>query len=239
MDDPVRLCIENGKLFARIESGQAYSTGGHDVEEGRWYTLAVVKKGTDLRLYVDGKQRGHSTVPLLIRTQARDIAVGGNPHYNGNESLAVFRPVPILRPGVDAGGNRDCSKAGALSDTVDPSEQFCQHLAASMAEGSFIRLLLSSAVPKEGAAAKVVGRCIELKGQTHLSLTFHYATRDEVRNIAASEKHCLPIPRLDPSSAMLSWALTAGGLAAEPLGRQTCPACPAQTLHDDRPQPRA
>jgi hypothetical protein len=89
MDDPLRICVEKGKLFARIESGQGYSTPGAVVEPGRWYHVAAVKSGSQLTLFVEGKAVGSATVPLFVTTRAQDVALGGNPHYSGNECLAA------------------------------------------------------------------------------------------------------------------------------------------------------
>ncbi|HVY72157.1 MAG TPA: beta-L-arabinofuranosidase domain-containing protein, partial [Verrucomicrobiae bacterium] len=88
MDDPLRVCVDQGKLFARIEAGNGYSAGGAPVEAGRWYSVAAVKNGDRLALYLDGQPVGSTTVPSIISTQAREGAVGGNPRYGGNESLA-------------------------------------------------------------------------------------------------------------------------------------------------------
>jgi hypothetical protein len=87
-DDPLRLCVEKGRLFARVEAGQAYSTSGVAVETGRWYDVAAVKSGSQLALFVDGKRAAAATVPMFIRSNARDFGLGGNPHYTGNEFLA-------------------------------------------------------------------------------------------------------------------------------------------------------
>lgn len=89
LDDPLRLTIENGKLSARIEAGSGYGTPGVPVEKGRWYSVAAVRDGASLKLYLDGKERGSATVPQFTATQAKDFALGGNPHYIGNEHLAV------------------------------------------------------------------------------------------------------------------------------------------------------
>lgn len=88
VDDPLRITIDNGKVYARIEAGQNYSTGGTPIAPGQWHHLTAVKSGTDLTLFVDGEKRGHTTVPLLVTSQARDIALGANPHYTGSEYLA-------------------------------------------------------------------------------------------------------------------------------------------------------
>ena len=89
MDDPLRVCVEKGRLFARIESGQSYSTEGFLVMPDRWYHIAVVKAASQLVLYVDGERRGAATIPAFIHSIARDFALGGNPHHAGNEFLAA------------------------------------------------------------------------------------------------------------------------------------------------------
>jgi hypothetical protein len=89
MDDPLRICIVGGKLYARIESGSAWSTEGVAVEPGRWYHAAVVKSGSQLALYVDGKPAARITAAGEVHSAARDFALGGNPHYTGpSEHLA-------------------------------------------------------------------------------------------------------------------------------------------------------
>ena len=89
MDDPLRLCVQGGKLFARVEAGKAYSTGGVPVGPDRWYHVAAVKAGERLTLYVDGKPAGSMQVPADVHSAARDFALGANPHYTGqSEHLA-------------------------------------------------------------------------------------------------------------------------------------------------------
>lgn len=89
MDDPLRLTVEGGKLFARIESGAGYSTPGAALEVGRWYQVAAVKSGGQLTLLVDGHSVGSCTVPESLPTRAADCALGGNPHFAGKECLAA------------------------------------------------------------------------------------------------------------------------------------------------------
>ena len=89
VDDPLRLVIEGGKLYARVEAGAGYSTPGVALEQGRWYAVVAVKSGETLRLFVDGKSVGSCAVPSFLPTQAADFALGGNPHYSGNEFLAA------------------------------------------------------------------------------------------------------------------------------------------------------
>jgi uncharacterized protein len=89
VDDPLRLVLDGGKLYARIEAGAGYSTPGVALEPGRWYALAAVRRAETMRLFVDGKAVGSCAVPAFLPTQATDCALGGNPHYNGNEFLAA------------------------------------------------------------------------------------------------------------------------------------------------------
>jgi hypothetical protein len=89
MDDPLRLCVAGGKLFARVEAGTSYSTEGTAIEPARWYHLAAVKSGPQVVLYLDGKPVGRLAVPAEVHSAARDFALGGNPHYTGqSEHLA-------------------------------------------------------------------------------------------------------------------------------------------------------
>jgi hypothetical protein len=83
MDDPLRLVVEEGKLFARIEAGAGYGTEGVEIEAGRWYHVAGVKQGEDLVLFVDGEARSSARAPFWITTAATDFALGGNPNYTG------------------------------------------------------------------------------------------------------------------------------------------------------------
>jgi hypothetical protein len=88
-DDPLRLVLDGGKLYARIEAGGGCSTPGVALQQGRWYAVAAVKRDGTLRLFVDGKAAGSCAVPAFLPTQATDCALGGNPHYQGNEFLAA------------------------------------------------------------------------------------------------------------------------------------------------------
>jgi len=87
-DDPLRLCLDKGKLFARSESPSGGgSTQAVAVEPNRWHHLAVVKGGARVRLFVDGMPRAEMLVPTAPITSATDIALGGNPHHTGDEYL--------------------------------------------------------------------------------------------------------------------------------------------------------
>lgn len=68
-----------------------------------------------------------------------------------------------------------------------PVEQICEKLAASLADGTFVRLVLSAPTGTEDGPQKILGRCISLKGVPHLSLTLRHATRDATRNIPVAD----------------------------------------------------
>jgi hypothetical protein len=89
MDDPLRLVVEGGRLQARIEAGAAFSTPGVPISTNQWHTIAAVKQGSTLTLFLDGKAVGVCAVPESVTTQANDCALGGNPHFTGNEFLAA------------------------------------------------------------------------------------------------------------------------------------------------------
>jgi DUF1680 family protein len=96
-DDPLRLAIENGKLFARIEAGAACSTAGFPVETGRWHRVVAVRSGQTIKLFIDGRDAGTAKLPAPApASSAVDFALGGNPHFTGNEFLAAdFRDLEV------------------------------------------------------------------------------------------------------------------------------------------------
>jgi hypothetical protein len=49
----------------------------------------AVKQASTLKLYLDGKPAGTCPAPEFSTTQAKECALGGNPHYSGNEFLAA------------------------------------------------------------------------------------------------------------------------------------------------------
>ena len=89
VDDPLRLVVDQGRLYARIEAGSGAGTPGVPLQSGRWYRVAAVKRGATLSLFLDGLLVGSSAAPAFISTAAQDCALGGNPHYSGSECLAA------------------------------------------------------------------------------------------------------------------------------------------------------
>jgi DUF1680 family protein len=88
MDDPLRVCIQGAELFARIEARGFFSTPGVALQNGEWVHVAAVKQGAELRLYVNGEQKGTAAVPEWNTTAALDFAIGANPHWTGgNETF--------------------------------------------------------------------------------------------------------------------------------------------------------
>ncbi|HEY5910885.1 MAG TPA: beta-L-arabinofuranosidase domain-containing protein [Verrucomicrobiae bacterium] len=89
MDDPLRLVVDKGRVFARVEAGAGYGTPGVPIETNHWHQIAAVKRGEWLTLFVDGHPTGDCSVPQFATTATRQCALGGNPHFNGNEFLAA------------------------------------------------------------------------------------------------------------------------------------------------------
>lgn len=89
MDDPLRLTVDGGKVSARSEAGNFLSTPGATMAAGEWHHVAAVKSGTKLELFLDGQPAGSRTVVEFNTTTAHDCALGGNPHFSGNEFLAA------------------------------------------------------------------------------------------------------------------------------------------------------
>ena len=87
MDDPLRLVVQDGKLYARIEAGRFYGTEGFPLGTDTWYHVVGVKQGPKLTLYVDGKSHSTANAPQTIVSSAGDLAIGGNPNYSGPEFL--------------------------------------------------------------------------------------------------------------------------------------------------------
>ena len=117
----------------------------------------------------------------------------------------------------------------------DSITRFLQTLADCLHAGTFVRLTLTRPVKPVDGLERVFGRCVEIKGQSQLSLTFRYPTRDVTKN--------LPLPEVaDWTRAQITghfrgahlsttagdWQLTPKRLIAHPPAATTAP----PRLHD-------
>ena len=68
----------------------------------------------------------------------------------------------------------------------EPAEIFAQKTVASLADGSFVRLVLSKPVNFD-LPQKIFGRAVKLRGAMHLSLTLRHPTRDLTQNLPPAE----------------------------------------------------
>ena len=105
---------------------------------------------------------------------------------------------------------------------ANPTERFLNLFAQSCADGTFVRLILSS-------EPKVTVRLVELKGVPHLSLTFHHATNDVTKNIPASDAVAWTRQQLAGGATALlcttkrDWQLTPHGLVGHKPTVTTAP----------------
>ena len=91
MDDPLRIVVQDGKLFARIEAGQTgVETKGLPIALNQWRHIAVVRANNKLTLYINGKEQEVATLPQMSLSDAKSVALGGNPNFtDADEFLAV------------------------------------------------------------------------------------------------------------------------------------------------------
>src|SRR5438093_1282733 len=72
----------------RANRNPAPTAGGRS-EAARWCVVAATTRGETLTLVLNGRAIGSCAVPEFTNTQAQDCALGGNPHFTGNEFLAA------------------------------------------------------------------------------------------------------------------------------------------------------
>ncbi len=85
-EDPLRLSIRSGKIFAGLETnGKSYETSRIQFPAPGWFHVAVVKKGEVLKIHVNGKEEAQVSVPVFIKNDARNIGIGFNPLYVDGE----------------------------------------------------------------------------------------------------------------------------------------------------------
>lgn len=86
-DDPLRVVIEGGQIYARIEGSGGANTKGQPLTAGEWVHIAAVKDGARLRLYCNGTLVDDTAAPAKLVTTAEDFALGANPHFSGTENF--------------------------------------------------------------------------------------------------------------------------------------------------------
>ena len=65
---------------------------------------------------------------------------------------------------------------------MEEKESFLQAIEDSVLNNQFVKITLSKAYPKTSDLHNIYIRKIELKGDLFLSFTYHYATKDIVKN---------------------------------------------------------
>lgn len=86
MDDPLRLYVKDDLLHVGIEGGGNAGLPGEPIPFGQWTHVAVVKKGGELTLYLNGEQKQQGKAPATLdQTAATNVALGANPNYSGDE----------------------------------------------------------------------------------------------------------------------------------------------------------
>ena len=88
-DDPLRIVVQDGAIFARIEGGSGASLGGAPAKPGEWQHIAAVKEADVLTLYVNGVPHAMGGAPAKLATKSKACALGGNPLHKGSEFLAA------------------------------------------------------------------------------------------------------------------------------------------------------
>lgn len=84
-DDPLRVTIDGGSLFARMEAPGGGSTAGVPLVAGEWIHVAAVKGGATVTLYVNGESKQSAAAPREVNTLSAEIGIGFNPLYAGGE----------------------------------------------------------------------------------------------------------------------------------------------------------
>lgn len=77
--------------------------------------------------------------------------------------------------------------AGAAATTTDAPARFFARLAASLGDGSFVKLVLARPAGGEEGLERVLVREVTLRGQPHLSFVYRYTTRDITKNLPLTE----------------------------------------------------
>src|SRR5690349_19976489 len=78
------------------------------------------------------------------------------------------------------------SHTGSRVSKIEPAESFAQKTVASLADGTFVRLVLATPVSTE-SPQKIFGRAVKLRGALFLSLTLRHPSRDVTQNLTITE----------------------------------------------------
>ncbi len=85
-NDALRVSVQDMQLVMSIEQpGGGYRLSGGRIENDKWTHVAVVKKFTELTLYVNGKPAGRLRVPASFQPGPKNVGIGCNPNYAGPE----------------------------------------------------------------------------------------------------------------------------------------------------------
>jgi len=80
VNDPLRVSVQDRELVVSIEQPNGgHRLSGGRVENGKWTHVAVVKKFTELTLYVNGRPVGSATVPASFQRGHRTSASAAIP----------------------------------------------------------------------------------------------------------------------------------------------------------------
>ena len=87
-NDPLRIAVQDKELVVSIEqpSGGCRLSGGR-VENGKWVHVAVVKKFTELTMYLNGKEAASATVRASFEPGAKNVGIGCNPNLADPEAF--------------------------------------------------------------------------------------------------------------------------------------------------------
>lgn len=88
MNDALRVSLQDKHLVVNIEQPTGgYHLDGGKVENGRWIHVTVVKKFSELTLYVNGKKANSIAVPACLQPGPRNLGIGCNPNYGELEGF--------------------------------------------------------------------------------------------------------------------------------------------------------
>ena len=86
INDPLRVAVQDRELVVSIEQPQGgCRLSGGRVQNGQWSHVAVVKRFTELTMYVNGKAVGRATVPASYQVGPKNVGIGCNPNFTGPE----------------------------------------------------------------------------------------------------------------------------------------------------------